>query len=106
MASDACCRDSKKAASALGVHYVPRTEREVRLIPAPYGNEFSHDTDGNGRRLLVPLADEQEVLRKIRDMRAKGLKLHQIARLLNEKGIPARSNGKWRAQRLSIVLRR
>ncbi|MBL9008818.1 MAG: recombinase family protein [Myxococcales bacterium] len=78
----------------------------VRLGPAPYGYEFSHDTDGNGRRLLVPLADEQEVLHKIRDMRAEGLKLHQIARLLNEKGIPARRDGLWRAQRLSILLRR
>jgi len=78
----------------------------VRLGPAPYGYEFSHDTDGNGRRLLVPLADEQEVLWKIRDMRAEGLKLHQIARLLNEKGIPARRDGRWRAQRLSILLRR
>jgi DNA invertase Pin-like site-specific DNA recombinase len=78
----------------------------VRLGPAPYGYEFSHDTDGNGRRLLVPLADEQEVLRKIRDMRTEGLKLHQIARLLNEKGIPARRDGLWRAQRLSILLRR
>ena len=77
-----------------------------RLGPAPYGYEFSHDTDDNGRRLLVPLADEQEVLRKIRDMRAEGLKLHQIARLLNEKGIPARRDGRWRAQRLSILLRR
>ncbi|MBL9005132.1 MAG: recombinase family protein [Myxococcales bacterium] len=51
----------------------------VRLGPAPYGYEFSHDTDGSGRRLLVPLADEQEVLRKIRNMRADGLKLHQRA---------------------------
>ena len=38
----------------------------VRLGPAPYGYEFSHEVDGNGRRLLVPLTDEQDVLRKIR----------------------------------------
>ncbi|MBL9043385.1 MAG: recombinase family protein [Myxococcales bacterium] len=78
----------------------------VRLGPAPYGYEFSHNTDDHGRRLLVPLADEQEVLRKIRDMRANGMKLHQIARRLNEMGIPARRDGRWRAQRLSILLRR
>ena len=77
----------------------------VTLGPAPYGCEFSHDTDGNGRRLLIPLADEQDGLRKIRDMRAQGLKPHQIARLLNKKGIPARRDGTWRAQRLSILLR-
>ncbi|PSM31331.1 recombinase family protein [Haliangium sp. UPWRP_2] len=78
----------------------------VRLGPAPYGYEFSHDVDDKGRRLLVPLPEEQEVLRKIRDLRADGLKLHQIARRLNEAGIPARRGGRWRAQRLSIVLRR
>ena len=78
----------------------------VRLGPAPYGYDFSNEVDANGRRLLVPLADEQDVLRKIRDMRADGMKLHQIARRLNEMGIPARRDGRWRAQRLSILLRR
>ena len=78
----------------------------VRLGPAPYGYEFSQDVDDQGRRLLVPLAHEQEVLRKIKGMRAEGLKLHQIARRLNEVKIPARRDGVWRAQRLSIVLRR
>jgi hypothetical protein len=39
-------------------------------------------------------------------MRAEGLKLHEIARRLNEAKIPARRDGVWRAQRLSIVLRR
>ncbi len=78
----------------------------VRLGPAPYGYEFSQDVDDQGRRLLVPLAHEQEVLRKIKGMRAEGLKLHEIARRLNEAKIPARRDGVWRAQRLSIVLRR
>ena len=78
----------------------------VRLGPAPYGYEFSQDVDDQGRRLLVPLAHEQEVLRKIEGMRAEGLKLHEIARRLNEAKIPARRDGVWRAQRLSIVLRR
>ena len=78
----------------------------VRLGPAPYGYEFSQDVDDQGRRLLVPLAHEQEVLRKIKGMRAEGLKLREIARRLNEAKIPARRDGVWRAQRLSIVLRR
>jgi DNA invertase Pin-like site-specific DNA recombinase len=78
----------------------------VRLGPAPYGYEFSQDVDDQGRRLLVPLAHEQEVVAKIKGMRAEGLKLHQIARRLNEAKIPARRDGVWRAQRLSIVLRR
>ncbi len=56
----------------------------VRLGPAPYGYEFSKDVDDHGRRLLVPLAREQEVFRKIKGMRAEGLKLREIARRLNE----------------------
>jgi len=78
----------------------------VRLGPAPYGYEFSQEVDAEGRRLLVPLAHEQEVLCKIKGMRAEGLKLHQIAQRLNEDKIPARRDGVWRAQRISIVLRR
>ena len=78
----------------------------VRLGPAPYGYEFSHEVDHKGRRILVPLAHEQEVLGKIKSMRADGLRLHEIARRLNEAQIPARRHGVWRAQRLSIVLRR
>lgn len=78
----------------------------VRLGPAPYGYEFSHEVDDKGRRILVPLAHEQEVLSKIKSMRADGLRLHEIARRLNEAQIPARRQGVWRAQRLSIVLRR
>ena len=78
----------------------------VRLGPAPYGYRFSHDTDENGRRVLVPLAEEQDVLRQIRELRSDGLKLHQIARRLNDAGIPARRNGIWRMQSVSILLRR
>ena len=74
--------------------------------PAPYGYELSHECDGNGRRFLVPLAYEQEVLRTIESMRADGLKLRKIARRLNEAKIPARRDGTWRATRISIVLQR
>ena len=78
----------------------------IRLGPAPYGYRFSHDTDENGRRLLVPLTEEQDVLRQIRELRSDGLKLHQIARRLNDAGIRARRDGIWRVQSLSRLLRR
>ena len=76
----------------------------VRLGPAPYGYELSHECDEHGRRKLVPLAHEQEVLRKIESMRKGGLKLREIARRLNEAKSPARRDGVWRATRISIVL--
>ena len=78
----------------------------VRLGPAHYGYELSHDVDDKGRRLLVPLDREQEVLRKIESLRAAGLSLREIANSLNEAKIPARRDGRWRPQRISIVLQR
>jgi DNA invertase Pin-like site-specific DNA recombinase len=78
----------------------------VRLGPAQYGYELSPDTDDKGRRLLVPLDHEQEVLRKIESLRANGLSLREIAKSLNEAQIPARRDGIWRPQRISIVLQR
>ncbi|MFO0575433.1 MAG: recombinase family protein [Polyangia bacterium] len=78
----------------------------VRLGPAPYGYELSHEVDDKGRRLLVPLAAEQEILRKIEAMRADKLSLRDIARRLNEENIPARRDGIWRPQRISIILQR
>ena len=65
----------------------------IRIGPAPYGYRFSHDTDENGRRWLVPLAEEQDVLRQTRELRSDGMKLHQIARLLNDATIQARHKG-------------
>lgn len=78
----------------------------VRLGPAPYGYELSEKLDDKGRRVLVPLAHEQEALRKIESMRAGGLTLRKIARRLNEAKIPTRRDGIWRAQRIGIVLQR
>lgn len=67
-----------------------------------YGYELSHEVDDKGRRMLVPLAHEQEVLRKIESLRAAKLSLRDIARCLNEANIPARRDGIWRAHRISI----
>lgn len=78
----------------------------VRLGPAPYGYELSEQRDEKGRRILVALPHEQEVVRKIEAMRADGLKLTQIARRLNEAQVPARRDGRWRKQRISIILQR
>ena len=80
--------------------------QDVRLGPAPYGYELSEQRDEKGRRILVPLTPEQEVLRKIEAMREGGLKLHQIARRLNDARLAARPDGRWRQQRISIILQR
>ena len=47
----------------------------MRLGQAPYGYVFSQDLGKNGRRVLVPLPEEQDVLRQIRELRSDGLQL-------------------------------
>lgn len=65
----------------------------VRLGPAPYGYELSNQLDGNGRRLLVPLASEQEIIARLAAAEAAGVGFNDIARQLNAEGIRARRGG-------------
>ncbi|HMU41408.1 MAG TPA: recombinase family protein, partial [Pseudomonadota bacterium] len=78
----------------------------VRLGPAPYGYSLSDEVDANGRRLLVPIPDEQEVIQKIKRLRAEGLSFAKIAQRLNAVQTPARRNGTWRVNRICIILHR
>ncbi len=78
----------------------------VRLGPAPYGYALSDEVDTNGRRLLVPIPDEQEVIQKIKSLRAEGLSFAKIAQRLNSVQTPARRNGTWRVNRICIILHR
>ena len=51
----------------------------VRLGPALHGYSLSDEVDANGRRLLVPIPEEQEVIQKIKGLRAEGLSFAKIA---------------------------
>ena len=77
----------------------------VRLGHAPYGYQLGTERDTNGRRILVPLPNEQEVIGKIMAMHSQGIKMRVIARLLNEEGTPAR-RGKWFVNRICLILNR
>ena len=78
----------------------------VRLGPAPYGYTLSDEVDANGRRLLVSIPDEQEVIQKIKSLRSEGLSFAKIAQRLNAVRTPARRNGMWRVNRICIILHR
>ena len=78
----------------------------VRLGPAPYGYALSDEVDANGRRRLVPIPEEQEVIQKIKSLRAEGLSFAKIAQRLNAVQTPARRNGTWRVNRICIILHR
>jgi hypothetical protein len=78
----------------------------VRLGPAPYGYEMSNQLDDKGRRVLVPLASEQEIIARLATAQASGVGFNDIARQLNAEGIRARRGGEWTGRFASAVLQR
>jgi hypothetical protein len=78
----------------------------IRLGPAPYGYELSNQLDENGRRVLVPLASEQEIIARLAAAQTAGVGFNDIARQLNAEGIRARRGGEWTGRFASAVLQR
>ena len=78
----------------------------IRLGPAPYGYELPIELDDNGRRKLVPLASEQEIITRLAKAQAEGVGFNDIARQLNAEGIKARRGGPWTGRFASAVLQR
>jgi len=78
----------------------------VRLGPAPYGYELSNQLDDKGRRVLVPLVSEQEIIARLATGQASGVGFNDIARQLNADGIRARRGGEWTGRFASAVLQR
>ena len=78
----------------------------VRLGPAPYGFAFGTECDSSGRRKLIPIPEEQEVIQRIKSLCAEGLSFAKIAQRLNAVQTPARRNGTWRVNRICIILHR
>ncbi len=78
----------------------------IRLGPAPYGYALSNQLDDKGRRMLVPLASEQEVIARLATAQADGIGFSDIARQLNAEGIHARRGGEWTGRFASAVLQR
>ncbi len=78
----------------------------IRLGPAQYGYELSNQLDEKGRRMLVPLANEQKVIARLAAAQADGVGFNDIARQLNAEGIRARRGGEWTGRFASAVLQR
>ena len=78
----------------------------VRLGHAPYGYEHGKERDERGRRQLVPIPKEQEVIAKIKALHTEKLSFTKIARRLNELGIPAKRGGRWVVSRVCTTLQR
>jgi DNA invertase Pin-like site-specific DNA recombinase len=64
----------------------------------PYG--FVRDGDS-----LVPLAEEQAIVSRIRALRADGWPLRRIAQALNGDAVPTKQGGRWFPQTVADILR-
>jgi DNA invertase Pin-like site-specific DNA recombinase len=62
----------------------------------PYG--FVREGDS-----LLPLAEEQAIVGRIRGWRASGWALRRIAEALNGEGVPTKRGGRWFAQSVSDI---
>ena len=74
-----------------------------RIGAIPFG--FDLDDDGVG---LIPNELEQAVIRDIQAMRARGMKLKQIADTLTERGVPTKTgkSDRWTHQAVARILSR
>jgi DNA invertase Pin-like site-specific DNA recombinase len=78
----------------------------VRLGVAPYGYRHSQQLDDKGRRILEPVAAEQEVIQMIAAWHAEGRQLKIIATMLKEQEIPSRRGKEWAPSVISKMLER
>lgn len=63
----------------------------------PYG--FQRDAD-----TLVPDAQEQAIISRVKLCRENGWTLRKIADALNEQGVPTKNGGRWQAQTINNLL--
>jgi hypothetical protein len=85
---------------ALDRFSIPRSEDARRRIgPLPFGFDYLNHQ-------LVKNSAEQSAIRMMRQYRAGGLCLREIASNLNLKLIPTKQNGIWQANTVRVILAR
>jgi site-specific DNA recombinase len=62
----------------------------------PYG----YAVDGDGKT-LIPVSDEQEVIKQVRELKAAGNTLRAIGKILGNRGFRSRSGGEFNAMQVS-----
>lgn len=78
----------------------------VQLGGEALGWKRTDDVDADGRRVVVEVADEADVIRTILALRADGMTLRAIASELTERGIATKRGGTWRASTVNAVIKR
>ena len=83
----------------LGIHDKSLKERVRYQGQISFGYNYR-----NGK--LEKNQEEQEVIRIIKQLRASGLLLREIARELNKRLVPTKNNGIWQANTVNTILSR
>lgn len=78
----------------------------VRLGRAPFGYKYAQELDEHGRRKMVKDSAHMITLREIVALFDSGHTINALARLLNERGIPAQQGGRWHARAIALILAR
>jgi hypothetical protein len=66
---------------------------------------FGYDLASDGAT-LVPVANEQEAIKRIVQRRAGGMSLAAIAQSLESEGVRTKSHGKWYPATIAVILNR
>lgn len=79
-----------------------KKSRGERCGTIPYGYDLSDDDD----KYLVPNAEEQATLAYIRELRARGMSLRDIAKELEDSGHKTKNGGRWVHTTIASILAR
>jgi len=85
--------------SALDRFGIPRSDEYKRTGPLPFGFDYTNHQ-------LVKNGAKQAAIRMMRQYRAGGLSLREIAGNFNLKPIPTKQNGIWQANTVRAILAR
>jgi DNA invertase Pin-like site-specific DNA recombinase len=78
----------------------------VRLGAEPLGWRRTDALDETGRRRCEETAEEQETIRRVRDLRAQGLVIKDIIATLEAEGRSTKRGARWHRTTVHRILRR
>jgi DNA invertase Pin-like site-specific DNA recombinase len=78
----------------------------VKLGRAGHGWEHSEEVDADGRRVLRRVPQQAAAVERIRELRAEGRSLRDIARVLTRERFETQRGGTWTHKQVGTILRR
>ena len=78
----------------------------VHIGATAYGATRLDESDANGRRRIVPVAEHEQVIVRMQELRKTGMTLSAICALLNQEGIPSPRGGVWQPTVVRMILLR